>query len=267
MRSFLKTDLPELLIQKKKSRLQSTLDGFLSEPEESIVELKEPEKISIIIDSRESSGRIPKLLKEMGVSIKSQNLDVGDYVLSNRLVVEYKLYSDFIRSIIDGRLFSSTSPGQESQLVRLSSQELPLIIIQSEPEDDVPSIQTNSLTGALSSILLDFQVSIIFTNSDQETASLLVQLAKREQQESNSQPKIPTFTTKSQTVETIQIFMLSSIPGINLIKARELISEFKSIANLVNATIDELAAVPSIGPKLATRIYTSLHKIGEEKLE
>jgi Fanconi anemia group M protein len=270
MKTFLSTNLPELLIEKKKSRQQSTLDVFLSvsdEETEEFEDLKVTDKFSIIIDSREAFGQIPKLLKEMGANISSQKLDIGDYVLSDRLVVEYKRYSDFIRSIIDGRLFQTTSPHQESQLQRLASQEIPLLIIQSDSEEEAPSIHLNSLTGALSSILLDFGISILITHSDQETSSLLIQLAKREQIDSSFQPKIPTYTKKDQTVETIQMFMLASIPGINLKLAQELLSNFKSIAGLVDAEIDELTAIPNIGPKLATRIHQSLHRIGKEKLE
>ena len=150
---------------------------------------------------------------------------------------------------------------------RLATQEIPLIIIQSDPEEETPSIHLNSLTGALSSILLDFGISIIITHSDQETSSLLIQLAKREQVDSDFRPKIPTYTKKDQNVEIIQMFMLASIPGINLKLAQELLSNFKSIANLVNAEIDELKTVPNIGSKLAVRIHKSLHGIGKEKLE
>ena len=74
-------------------------------------------------------------------------------------------------------------------------------------------------------------------------------------------------TKKEQTVETIQLFMLASIPGINLRLAQEIISSFKSIANLTNVEIDELKAIPNIGPKLATRIYKSLHGMGDEKFQ
>ena len=75
------------------------------------------------------------------------------------------------------------------------------------------------------------------------------------------------YTKKDQNVEIIQMFMLASIPGINLKLAQELLSNFKSIANLVNAEIDELKTVPNIGSKLAVRIHKSLHGIGKEKLE
>ena len=78
MRMFLSTNLPELLIEKKKSRQQSTLDTFLSvsdKDSEEYEKLKVTDKISIVIDSREAFGQIPKLLKEMGANISSQKLD------------------------------------------------------------------------------------------------------------------------------------------------------------------------------------------------
>ncbi|MHA1236553.1 MAG: ERCC4 domain-containing protein, partial [Candidatus Hodarchaeales archaeon] len=267
MKRFLKNELPELLDQQKKSKQYTTLDGFFSPPKKRLNKTNQKFKPSIIIDSRESSSRLPKLLKELGADIKSKKLDVGDYIVSDRLIIEYKQYSDFIRSIIDGRLFQSPSPDQDSQLVRLASQSYPLLIIEYDSKADNPKIQLNSLMGAMSSILLDFQIPLVVTQNESESASLIFQLAKREQEKGTSKYQIPSYTKKEQKIETIQLFMLAAIPGINLTKARELLNTFKSIAKITNATIEELTSVPSIGPKLAKRIHMSLHQSGNITIE
>ncbi|MHA1513374.1 MAG: ERCC4 domain-containing protein, partial [Candidatus Hodarchaeales archaeon] len=267
MKRFLKNELPELLDQQKKSKQYTTLDGFFSPPKKRLNKTNQKFIPSIIIDSRESSNRLPKLLKELGADIKSKKLDVGDYIVSDRLIIEYKQYSDFIRSIIDGRLFQSPSPDQDSQLVRLASQSYPLLIIEYDSKADNPKIQLNSLMGAMSSILLDFQIPLVVTQNESESASLIFQLAKREQEKGTSKYQIPSYTKKEQKIETIQLFMLAAIPGINLTKARELLNTFKSIAKITNATIEELTSVPSIGPKLAKRIHMSLHQSGNITIE
>ena len=262
MKNFLKNELPELLEKQKKSNQYTTLDGFFSPSQKKAKKVDKKFKPSIIIDSRESSNRLPKILKELGADIKSKKLDVGDYIVSDRLIIEYKQYSDFIRSIIDGRLFQSPSPDQESQLVRLASQPYPLMIIEYDSKADNSQIKLNSLMGAISSILLDFQISLVVTQNESESASLIYQLAKREQGKGSSKHQIPSYTKKEQRVETIQLFMLAAIPGINLTKARELLNTFKSIAKITNADIEELISVPSIGPKLAKRIHMTLHQSG-----
>ena len=42
-----------------------------------------------------------KLLESMGLEVTLRNLEVGDYVISERVAVERKTASDFISSIID----------------------------------------------------------------------------------------------------------------------------------------------------------------------
>jgi ERCC4-related helicase len=267
MKNYLKNELPELLAQQKESKEHTTLDRFFSPTQKKKEKADQKVNPSIIIDSRESSGRIPKLLKELVADITSNKLDVGDYVVSDRLVIEYKQYSDFIRSIIDGRLFRSPSPDHESQLVRLASQPYPLLLIEYDSNSENPQIPLNSIMGAMSSILLDFQIPVVVTQDENESASLIFQLAKREQEKGLSQPQLLSYTKKEQKIETIQLFMLAAIPGINLAKSRELLNTFKSIAKIANADIEDLISVPSIGPKLAKRIHMTLHQSGSTVIE
>jgi Fanconi anemia group M protein len=267
MRHFLKVELPTLLNQQKRSREHTTLDGFLGPKTEFRIAGESEHPPSIVIDSREASGRIPRLLKELGAEISTEKLQIGDYILSDRVIVEYKRYSDFIKSIIDGRLFQSTSSSQDSQLVRLKSYNFPILLIQLESDDKPSSLNINSIMGAISSIILDFRISIILTESDLESATFLHQVAKREQNKSSSRPSLPSITKKDQTVEIIQTFMLTSIPGINLTKAHEILKVYKSISELVTASSEDLAAIPSIGPKLASRIYNILNQSGDQSIE
>ncbi|MFX0086009.1 MAG: ERCC4 domain-containing protein, partial [Candidatus Hodarchaeota archaeon] len=191
---------------------------------------------------------------EYGARLNPKELEVGDYILSNRLFVERKTYSDFIASILDGRLFQSVSPGQDSQLTKLARQELPLLILQLEPDILERQVHLNSIMGAISSIILDFRISVVFTKSDVETATLLYQLAKREQLKSDSKILIPALGKKEHNIRDIQLFMLAVIPGINIAKAEELLKKFGTIQAIVEADIDELILVPKIGRKLARRI-------------
>ncbi|MHA1968835.1 MAG: DEAD/DEAH box helicase family protein, partial [Candidatus Hodarchaeales archaeon] len=117
MSLFLKQELPKLLEKGQSQKQQGTLDHFFIQEDtrNSKLDSTNVEPL-IIVDTRESASRIPKLLKQNGARLKSAELDVGDYVLSDRVVVERKSYSDFVTSILDGRLFQPASPGQESQL-------------------------------------------------------------------------------------------------------------------------------------------------------
>jgi Fanconi anemia group M protein len=263
MNKFLKKELQHLLENKKIQESHRTLDKFLEKEEKITIGDSEPQ---IIIDSRETSGRIPRLLKQHGARLQSQELEVGDYILSNRLTVERKTYSDFVNSIIDGRLFQSSSPGEYPQLARLAQQKFPLILIQLESEVKERQIHINSLMGAISSIILDFHIPIVFTRSDTETAALIYQLAKREQGDTSSEISLPTISKKEQNIREIQMFMLAAIPGINTIKAKELLDKFQTIQAIATAELEELIAVPQIGKKLAIRIQTVLNSPGDTNL-
>ncbi|MFX1517085.1 MAG: ERCC4 domain-containing protein [Promethearchaeota archaeon] len=263
MNKFLKKELQSLLDTKKIQESHRTLDKFLEKEEQITFDSSEPQ---IIIDSRETSSRIPKLLKQHGAHLQSQDLEVGDYILSNRLIVERKTYSDFVSSIIDGRLFQSSSPGEYSQLSRLAKLKFPLLLIQLESEVKERQIHINSLMGAISSIILDFQIPIIFTRSDSETAALLYQLAKREQGDTSSDITLPSISKKEQNVREIQMFMLATIPGINTVKAKELLNKFQTIQAIATASLEELTAVPQIGKKLALRVQTVLNSSGDKNL-
>ncbi|MHA1330089.1 MAG: ERCC4 domain-containing protein, partial [Candidatus Hodarchaeales archaeon] len=257
MKRFLKQELPLLLRQGSKKKSSPTLDKYLAVKTEN-KEVNEKTKKDlfspkIIVDTRETSSKIPKLLKKMGVELKPKELKVGDYVLSKRVIVEYKTYSDFIASILDGRLFKASSPSDVSQLSKLSEQEVPIIIVQLEDEVQ-RQVHINSIMGAISSIIIDFKIPLVFTRSYEETASFLYQIAKREQDKRKSSITLPTISKKEHSIKEIQRFMLSSIPGINIQKANRLLEKFKSISGISEASIEDLSTVPSIGKKLATRI-------------
>ncbi|MFX1245790.1 MAG: ERCC4 domain-containing protein [Promethearchaeota archaeon] len=265
MSKFLKKELP-FLLKTKGGESQGTLDSFFEEKDKKDTSKEESSEPHIIIDTRETTSRVPKLLKQQGVHLHSQELEVGDYVLSNRLVVERKSYSDFVDSIIDGRLFQPPSPNQDSQLARLAQQKFPLLLIQVEIDAIERQIHINSFMGAISSIILDFQIPIVFTRTDSETAALLYQLAKHEQGDASVEYSLPTVSKKEQNIREIQLFMLAAIPGINVAKAKGLLEKFQTIQAIALADLDELMAVPQIGKKLAIRIQTILNSSGDSNL-
>jgi len=131
-------------------------------------EIKIPKKpIKIIVDVREKN--MAKLLHNYA-NIELKTLEVGDYVLSDRVVVERKTAEDFVNSIIDKRLFS--------QLKNLKKVEKPLLIVEGE---NFSRLHENALKGAILSIILDFGIPIIFTKNAEETADLLIKIAEKEQ--------------------------------------------------------------------------------------
>ena len=70
--------------------------------------LKDPfksgELIEVTVDSREHTSRIAQILRSMpktDVTVKA--LDIGDYLVSDDVVVERKTADDFAASVVDGQ--------------------------------------------------------------------------------------------------------------------------------------------------------------------
>ncbi|MEA3254774.1 MAG: helicase-related protein, partial [Candidatus Altiarchaeota archaeon] len=68
-------------------------------------EKEEGKGIKIFVDVREKNSKVLKILCEKA-DIDMRQLDVGDFILSDRVCVERKTVEDFLSSIIDKRLFS-----------------------------------------------------------------------------------------------------------------------------------------------------------------
>ena len=141
------------------------------------------EEIKIICDDREKSNGIVKQLVELGIKIDLKRLDIGDYQVSERCVIELKTVPDFVDSIIDGRLLE--------QLKSLTKADRPILIL--EGMEDIYSqrnIHPNAIRGMLSTIAVSYGIPIIQTKNNKETAELLHIIAKREQDPEKKQFQI-----------------------------------------------------------------------------
>ena len=80
----------------------------------------------VIVDYRENADELIEQLKSRGFDITIKKLSFGDYLLNGEVTVERKIAKDFVKSIIDGRLFK-----QIANLKRHTPR--PLLIIEGNP--------------------------------------------------------------------------------------------------------------------------------------
>ncbi|MGC8538194.1 MAG: ERCC4 domain-containing protein [Candidatus Micrarchaeia archaeon] len=84
--------------------------------------------LKVIIDHRERNTELLESLGKAGVVCELAALDIGDYIISDRLCIERKKVADFEKSIIDGRLFD--------QIERMKkAYELPIIILEGDASE------------------------------------------------------------------------------------------------------------------------------------
>jgi Fanconi anemia group M protein len=185
-------------------------------------------------------------------------LDVADYVLSPRCAVEFKTVEDFAQSIIDGRLLE--------QLKNIKQHyDRPVIIVEgSQDLFKVRNIHPNAIRGMLATIAVSYGVPIIYTKDVKDTAAQLVAIARREQalQKDTWQPHAEK---KAITIQEQQEYIVSSLPNVGLNLAKELLQNFKSVKNVVNASEEQLKLVEGVGEKKAKSIKDAVEKEYQEK--
>jgi len=202
--------------------------------------------ITIVADHREKTSGVLKALLDKEVQVELRQLTSGDYLLSDRVVVEYKRVPDFVNSIIDGRLLH--------QLRALRAARRPLIVIEGE-EDlyGVRNVHPNALLGMLGTIAVSYNIPVLFTRTPSETAALFVSIARREATQAPTQEQL--HAQKPRTLAEQQRYVVASLPEIGAKNAERLLNHFKTVRALVNASPDELEGVQGIGKKRAKSLH------------
>ncbi len=207
-----------------------------------------PESLKMVVDFREAKSGVANVLDKLGVEVIFTTLEIGDYVVSDRLAVERKRTDDFVNSLVDGKrnLFV-----QLSNLTRVYQK--PVLIIEGTELFTSRQINPNAIYGSLISIAIDFGVSLLYSRDEEETAAILKMLAKREQME-NKREVNPHGKKSASTLIEQQEYLVSAIADIGPKAARNLLLHFGSVEAIMKADAKELKNVKLIGPKRATKI-------------
>jgi ERCC4-related helicase len=232
--------------QGKERKMHSILDGLKDnirlekqQPLKTYVDAK----VKIIADVREKGSGVIKELIEQGVDVDMTTLACADYLCSSRVGIEVKRVDDFVNSILDGRLV------QQVKNLKYNF-ERPLVII--EGEEDIYSVRNvhpNAIRGMLAMIVGSYGIPLIRTKDYNDTAGILIALAKREQEEKEA---FSIHAEKKPLTENeLQEYIVSAFPGVESVIAKSLLKQFKSIKKIANASEEELKEVDKIGEKKA----------------
>ncbi len=212
------------------------------------------EDITIFVDSREKNNPVVKELSSLGVNINMEVLESADFVLSSDVGVEFKTAEDFVNSIIDGRLLSQAKVLKETY-------NKPIMLIEGyENIYNIRNLHPNAIRGAVSSIAVDFGISIIPSKNVKDSAGILLNIARREQLKEKRPLQKHSLKPSSNSISEIQEYFLSSIPGIGSSLSKPLLKEFKTIKNIVNADKKDFEKIEKIGSKKAQLLYDVFNK-------
>ena len=182
------------------------------------------EQLHICVDSNEASSRrdIVTYLKFNGFDVDIRRLDVCDYVVSDRVGVERKDVSDFLGSMKDGRLFSQAKD-------MAGVYERPILILEGQMSRALKrsAMKPSSVYGALSSLALDYGLSVLPTESPEHTGVLLHRLAYREQAKEDRVIQLRN-VDRSLPLHQQQLYLLAGLPQIGTTLAQDLLSHFET---------------------------------------
>lgn len=217
-----------------------------AEKQQSLSDFEGEDEIQVIVDHREIRSTVARNLEKLGANLTLKTLEVGDYVVSDRLAIERKETGDFLSSLIEGKLFE-----QISNLA--NAYEKGILILEGEGLFTGRRISPNSIHGTLLSINLDFGINVIYSRDAEDTASLIYQISKREQVDEKRVVNAHGKKT-ARLLSEQQEYIVSAINEIGPVAARNLLVHFKTVEKVMSATEEELQKVKLIGPKTAAKI-------------
>ena len=210
-------------------------------------------QIIVYADYREERSGIPELIEAEGVPVVRKNLAVGDYIISNEIVVERKSAYDFAHSLFDGRLFD-----QARRMAETYPQVY--IIVEGDPARlRRYRGRERQLYAAIVALVMDYGARIIYSGGPGQTAYIIASIARRAAQEGRHAAVLRK-KAKLESVSDWQLFILQSFPGVGEKTARRIMERFRSLRDFCNAPKSELARIEGIGEKRADLIITILNR-------
>jgi len=210
----------------------------------------EGETVEIVADQRELDSAIARdLSKREAIDVRLETLDVGDYVCSDRVVVERKSLSDFLDTLVGGERSMFEQAGEMA-----SHYARPVVVVEGEGDlYEERNVHPNAIRGALASLAIDFDASVLRTDGEDDTADMLAVLAKREQDDSDREVSVHG-EKQAKTLPEQQEYVVASIAEVGPVTARSLLSEFRTVEAVMTATAEDLMEVEGVGEVTAERM-------------
>jgi len=208
----------------------------------------------IICDTREASKqeKILKFLRSLGVEIKIDKLEIGDYYIcgSRPILVERKRIFDLVNSVRTGRLWS------QLRMLKNIENVTPLLLIESSPSLPVKRGKWKevSVASILNSIVLDWRVQYVYSPSWRWTCFILKSLCNFTEMKAEYHKL--QYDRKPQSLDEAVLFLTESIPYVGPVHARELLKKFGTFEGIVKASKEELMEINGISETRAQYIWS-----------
>ena len=166
-----------------------------------------------------------------------RSLELGDYVVNERVVVERKSHADFAVSLVDGRLFR-----QAAALAR--SRRRSLVLLEGPRPAEMPKVHPHALEGAILAVAVTWRVPVISTGDAEESLRVLIMLS--EQSLVPDEVALPRFGYQPRRLESRKLHVLQGLPGVVPKLARRLLAHFGSVEQALQADANMLSGINTI---------------------
>ncbi|RZB38032.1 MAG: hypothetical protein SRB2_00378 [Desulfobacteraceae bacterium Eth-SRB2] len=197
------------------------------------------------MDYREKASGFIDLLKNEGCFIEVKKVSHGDYIINEAITIERKTAKDFLILIIDGRLFK-----QLSKLKEFCKN--PILIIEGNPYNTDLKFNRMAIKGALISAEAVWYIPIIFSRSKEDTKDIFMLIGKQIESYIDVVPLRGGYRPKR--LKSKQLYLLQGLPQIGPMLAKRLLKYFKSVFNVMNASVQDLTEIDGIGRVSAEKI-------------
>jgi Fanconi anemia group M protein len=205
--------------------------------------------VEIVIDQRELDAAIARdLSTREDVETRLETLAVGDYICSDRVLIERKTVADFLDTLTGGDRSLFEQVGDAARHYAR-----PVVVIEGEDLYGARNVHHRAIQGALASLAVDFGASVLRTSDDAETADLIETVAAREQEEADREVSVHG-EKQSRTLAEQQEYVVSSVAEVGPVTARALLDHFGSVEATLTADEEALQAVTGVGEVTASRI-------------
>lgn len=211
------------------------------------------ETIAVVADDRErGSGVIEALRGAEGVKVEVEHLELGDYLVGEKLIFERKTLRDLAVSIVQGRLFT--------QMQRLAACSRRGVLLLEGTGKDLREVQVSreAMQGALITTTLLMDIPILRSRCAEESARLM--LYAGQQVEGRISGGIYRHGYRPRGRRRQQLYVLQGLPGVGPGRAERLLEAFGNVEGVMSASEEELAEVAGIGPKTAESIRSILRE-------
>ena len=233
--------------------------------------------MKLFIDHRERG--VARIIEGLCGEMEFVQLPLGDYLVPSgdgSVLVERKTVVDFLSSVRSNRLWDQLLRLMKAKEVLGSAIKRRILLIHGDfgnylemmgyggafSERDL-LVFWSQMMGAFLEILYVYDTPIILAQSDVALRAFFKTLIRREAKGLNDKlPKARWYRKRARAdlpIRDRKRYILSSIPSIGELLAKNLLEHFDTISDIVAASIEELQNVPKIGRKKAEIIYEVFH--------